>query len=116
MAACFLAMRDDRIRALLRAQLREAGIEALGLESCDDLAEAIGGGAAPSVIVIDGAELSDAAAREALANVARRIPILVIDSPTAPAAQVPGAERIWRPVGIGDIVARVTALLAGHTA
>ena len=116
MAACFLVMRDERIRALLRAQLREAGIEALGLESCDDLAEMIGGGTAPSVIVIDGAELADAASREALANVARRVPVLVIDSPIAPATEIPGAERISRPVRIGEIVARVTALLARHAA
>jgi hypothetical protein len=116
MAACFLVTRDERFRALLRAELREAGVEALGLETSDDLAQTIGGGIAPSVIVIDGAEVAGAASREALANVARRVPILLIDSRTAPAVEVPGAERMWRPVRLGDIVARVMTLVGGHAA
>jgi hypothetical protein len=100
------------LRAAVRAELREAGVDALGLETADDVGRALARGVWPSLIVIDGAELASPAARQAMSNLARQTVVLVIDSPTAPAPDLPGAERLARPLRVGDIVKRVLARLA----
>jgi hypothetical protein len=69
-------------------------------------------GIVPAVVVIDGEGLEQEPAREAIANLAHRTAILIIDSRLAPAPTIPSAERLARPVSIGDIVARVLARLA----
>jgi hypothetical protein len=115
MPIVFVVSPDWALRAPLRAELREAGIDALGLETADDIGKTLARGILPSAVVIDGAELDQDSAREAVANLAREVPVLVVDSRIAPAPDVPGAERLARPVRIGDIVAGVRTLLACRT-
>jgi len=103
---------DWSLRGAVRAELRERNIDALGFEKIDDLARMIAGGTAPSMVILDAAEIGDAATRESLENLAVRVPLLVIDSRTEPGPAVPGAERIYRPVRIGDMVDRVVAIIA----
>ena len=44
------------LRGAVRAELREAGIEALGLETVDEMGRMIARGVAPSLIVVDGVQ------------------------------------------------------------
>ena len=112
MPIVFVVSRDWTLRAAVRAELREAGVEALGLETADDVGKALARGVVPSVVVIDGAELDTQLARDEMENLARYVAVLVVDSRVSPAPEIPGAERLLRPVSIGDIVAKVRALLA----
>jgi hypothetical protein len=109
MPILFVVSPDWTLRAMVRAELREAHIEALGMETTRDVAEALARGIAPSLIVLDGVELENPAAREALENLARNV--LVVDSRTTPAPALPGAEVLRRPLRIQEIVSRVLARL-----
>ena len=120
MPTVFVISSDWSLRATVRAELLHAGIEALGMESVDDLAQAAAQGRAPSAVVLDvageGSALS-AAATGALANLARRVPVVMVASrvgPTPPLESV--AAVLYRPVRVGEIVARVRQLLEGQAA
>ena len=102
---------DWTLRTMVRAELREANIEALGMRATSDMADALAHGVVPSLIVVDGAELKNAAAREVLENLARNVTVLVVDSRTTPAPALPGAEVLLRPVRVQDIVSQVVAHL-----
>ena len=99
------------LRGAVRAELREAGIEALGLESVEEMARMIAGGIGPSLVVLDGALLHKTETRQALQNLSARLPILVVDSRLNPAPPLPGASTIRRPVQVQEIVARVLSML-----
>ncbi len=112
MRTVFVVSRDWTLRAAVRAELRETGVDALGLETADDVGKALARGLLPAVIVIDAAELETPSAREALGNLARIAAVLVVDSRTSAAPELPGAERLQRPLRVQDIVERVLVRLA----
>ena len=96
---------------MVRAELREAGIEALGLQCVADMNETLARGMRPSLIVVDGVELENAAARETVGNLTQNVAVLVVDSRTTPAPPLRGAGVLLRPVRVRDIVSRVLARL-----
>jgi DNA-binding response OmpR family regulator len=112
MPVVFIVSGDWDLRGAVRAELLEAGIEALGLETVEDMARVIASGISPSLIVLDGAQLHNSEARRALENLSSRVPVLVIDSRLGPAPPLPGATTMVRPVQIREIVARVLAMLS----
>jgi DNA-binding response OmpR family regulator len=111
MQIVFVVSPDWTLRTAVRAELREAGVEALGMETADDVGIALSRGTLPSAVVIDAAQLETQPTREAIANLAHRLPVLVVDSRVTPGPEIPGAERLARPISVGDIVARVRTLL-----
>jgi hypothetical protein len=112
MPVLFIVSGDWGLRGAVRAQLREAGVEALGLETVEDMARVIAGGITPSLVVIDGAQLHNSEMRRALENLSSRVPLLVIDSRLDPAPRLPGATTMLRPVQIKEIVARLLTMLS----
>ncbi len=118
MPTVFVIARDWTLRAAVRAELREARIEALGMESLDDLARALARGTLPSAIVLEADVAAGAAsAPSALSNLAKRVPVIVVGSRTHAAPAIEGAAAVlYRPVRVADIVARVQQVLAGQTA
>lgn len=115
MPTIFVVSGDWTLRTSVRAELRQAGVEALGMESADDLARAVAQGITPSAVVLD-AGLGDSAG-SCLANLARRVPVVVVASRTESAPALEGAAAVlYRPVRIGEIVARVQQILAGRVA
>lgn len=114
MPVVFIVSGEWDLRGAVRAELREAGIEALGMETIDDMAQTIARGIAPSLVVLDGAQLHKAETRQALQNLASRLPFLVIDSRPNPAPPLPGAKTILKPVQVKEIVARVLAMLSSQ--
>jgi DNA-binding response OmpR family regulator len=112
MPVVFIVSGDWDLRGAVRAELREAGIEALGLETVEDMARVIAGGIAPSLVVIDGAQLRNSEMRRALENLSSGVPFLVIDSRLDPAPPLPGATIVLRPVQIREIVARILTMLS----
>jgi DNA-binding response OmpR family regulator len=112
----FVISSDWTLRAMVRAELREAGIEALGMENIRDMVEALHRGTTPSLIVIDGVELEKPVTRETIEEMSRNIPILVVDSRVTPAPILPSAEILPRPIRVQDIVSRVLTRLSRKTA
>jgi hypothetical protein len=112
MRTVFVVSRDWTLRTMVRAALRATGVDALGLETADDVGRVLARGLLPAVVVIDAAELETPSAREALGNLGRSAAILVVDSRTSAAPELPGAERLGRPLRVQDIVERVLARLA----
>ena len=112
MPVVFIVSGEWDLRGAVRAELREAGIAALGMESVEDMAQMIAGGIAPDLVVLDGAQLRKPQTRTALENLSSRLPVLVIDSRVSPAPPLQGAQTILRPVQVKEIVARVLAMLS----
>jgi len=111
MPVVFVVSREWDLRGAVRAELREAGIAAMGMETVEDMARTIAGGVAPDLVVLDGDYLHHPPTRQAVQNLASRVPVLVVDSRANPAPPVPGAELLSRPVQVKEIVARVLARL-----
>jgi len=112
MPVVFIVSGEWDLRGAVRAELREAGIEALGMETVEDMARMISGGIALALVVLDGAQLGGPETREALQNLSSRLPLLVIDSRLNPAPPLPNAHTILRPVQVKEIVARVLEMLS----
>ncbi len=101
MPTVFVISKDWSLRLAVRSELLHAGVEALGMESVDDLARAVAQGTAPSAVVLD-------VAGEGAALSASRV---------EPAPPLEGAAAVlYRPVRVGEIVARVRQLLEGQAA
>jgi len=111
MPVVFIISREWDLRGAVRAELREAGIAAMGFEAVDDMARTIGGGIAPDLVVLDGRYLHHPPERQALQNLASRVPVFVIDSRLNPSALLPGAQLLTKPVQVKEIVARVLGRL-----
>jgi len=101
--------RDWKFRALLRAQLREEGYEALGFETLAEAAEEIGRSAPPPAALVFDTAAAPSAELERLAALAAPVPLLVVaaaqENVTAPRARV-----LHRPLPLGQVVAAVRTL------
>jgi DNA-binding response OmpR family regulator len=118
MPTVFVISKDWTLRVTVRAELLHAGVEALGMESVDDAARVLAQGKTPSAVVLDAVR-EDAApsTRAALANLAKRVPVVVVASRTESVPPLEGAVALlYRPVRVDEIVARVKQLLKGQAA
>jgi hypothetical protein len=125
MAIVFVIARDWKLRTAVRAELRELGIDALGMESAEDVGRAVAAGQIPAVVVLEGT--AEIAGDTAIQKLIERAPTILIASRTenlprspAVAGDVEGgrgfAAVYYRPVRIVEIVGRVRELLARGTA
>jgi hypothetical protein len=120
----FVIGRDWRFRAGVRAELRERGIEALGMETADDAGRALATGTTPSLIVWDTSEAKpyedDSMAHPAeapkIGPLAGRVPLVIVTSRTEKVALPAEATVFYRPVRIGEIVDCVLEILQGRAA
>ena len=105
----FVIATDWKLRAAVRAELRERAIDALGMDSAEDVGRALAGGAMPAVVVLEAnAELAGDPAIQSLVG---RVPTVLVASRTETVALPRVAAVVYRPVRIGDIVAKVSELL-----
>jgi len=114
MPTVFVIAKDWTLRAGVRAELREMGVEALGMETPDDAAQAIAGGTMPDAVVLDTA--TEDAAAPTVSQIARRVPLVLVASRTTPLPELPAARVLWRPVRVGEVAASVRQLLEGRAA
>jgi hypothetical protein len=108
----------------VRAELREHGIEALGMESAEDAGRALASGTMPAAIVLEAA--AEILGNDAMQTLLRRVPSVLVASRTdaipLPAASADADSNkivavLYRPVRIGEVVERVRDLVAkGHAA
>ncbi len=112
MPTVFVISPDWKLRALVRAELRESGVEALGMESAEDAARELAAGRQPSAVVADGE-----AATAGLRSLARSVPIIMVASRLEPSSPLPGAVAVlYRPVSVQEVVAQVHLALQGYAA
>lgn len=121
MPCVLIVSKDWALRAGVRAELREAGLDARGMDSLAEVGEALARGAAPAAIVLDAALEATPVERAAVANLARHASVLVVASHVDPGASPAdwmssAAEILYRPVRVGEIVARVRKLVEGQAA
>ena len=112
MPVVFVVSGEWDLRGAVRAELRERGITALGMETVDDMARTIAGGIAPSAVVVDGALLHQAETRAAVENLSCHVPVLVVDSRVSPAPPLPDVTTLLRPVQVKQIVSRVLQMIS----
>jgi hypothetical protein len=114
MPAVFIIAQDWLLRTTIRAELRERGIEARGMESEEDAARLLAEGVLPSALVWEPTGKSPSAGLVSLAN---RVPTVVVASRTTPAPLLEHAAALfYRPVRVEQIVESVLELLRGQPA
>jgi hypothetical protein len=115
MPVVFVIARDWKLRAGVRAELREMGIEALGMDSAEDAGRALASGKNPAAVVLEAT--AEIAADRAIEKLLQRVPSVVVASRTETVPLPPVAAVLYRPVRVGDIVASVRKLIErGHAA
>jgi len=115
MPVVFVIAHDWSLRAGVRAELRERGIEALGMDAAADAGRAIASGQLPAVVVLEA--IPELAGDLAIQKLVERVPTLLIASRTETVPLPPVDAVFYRPVRVGEIVARVHELIArGHAA
>jgi len=109
MPVVFVIATDWKLRAAVRAELRERGIDALGMDSADDVGRVLAADAMPAVMVLEAnAEL---AGSPAIQKLVARIPTVLVASRTETVPVPRVAAVFYRPVRIGEIVLKVSELL-----
>ena len=98
---------DWQLRALVRAELKEAGLMAIGLDSADSLEQDVANFDRPSVIVLDGTELEKAAVRAQIAELAQDAAVLAVESRISAIPEIPGVAVLRRPLRVKEIVSWV---------
>ena len=104
MPSVFVLARDWTLRTALRAELRERGIDALGMDSADDAGRAIAAGQFPSAAVVEG--IPEFASNQAIQNLIARVPTVWIASRTEKIPEAPpssaSADAQHEPAGSGQ--------------
>jgi hypothetical protein len=109
----FIIGRDWKFRALLRAELVQKGLEALGLESLDEAGQLIASGTPPRLTIFD---MNDFEATGDLAHLlalcqSGRLLLLVSPGTKLP-QQLASAATLSRPVSIGTIAEEIFRILS----
>jgi len=102
--------RDWKFRALLRAQLREEGYNALGFETLQHAESEITDAAA---LLFDTTDAPPTDWQPALERLAAALPIIVVAG-TSEEVTVPSARILRRPISLGDIIAEAKELTSGR--
>lgn len=110
MRIVFVIAVDWALRTAVRAQLREMGIEALGMDSADDIARLIPSGRPPDAVVLEAS--SEILSDPQIQKLIHGVPTILIASRTVETSLPQGPTVLYRPVRIADIVDRVSRLLA----
>lgn len=113
MPTIFILARDWSLRAMVRAALRERGIDVQAMEVAAEVGARIASGVIPSVVVIEAADR----VAPGLESLARRVPFLVVASGVEGDVWPAAAARVLhRPLRIAEVVAAVLDLLHGRPA
>jgi len=98
--------RDWKFRALLRAQLREEGFEALGFETLEEATDAMANSTADAIVL----DTTDARAAELaqLPALSQKLPLLVV-APAGLPLSLPADQILRRPVQLGQVAAALAS-------
>jgi DNA-binding response OmpR family regulator len=111
MPVVFVIARDWNLRAGVRAELREHGVEALGMDAASDAGRIIANGQLPAVVVLEA--IPEFAGDPGIQKLVESVPTVLIASRVETVPLPPVDTVFYRPARVGEIVARVRELLAG---
>ena len=111
MPVVFVLSEDWILRTAIRAELRERGVEALGMESAQDAGRAIAQGTVPAVLVLDSK--SKGAADPAIQALTRRVSTILIASRVEELPEFEPAVILNRPVRVAEVTDAALRLLRG---
>lgn len=97
------------MRTAVRAELREMGVEALGMDSADEAVRAIASGGLPNVVVLEAT--AELLANPRIQNLVQQVHAVLIASRAVEVSLPIGPAVLYRPVRVAEIVARVSELL-----
>lgn len=101
---------DWKLRALVRAELRERGFEAHGFESLESATAEWNSGRLPAVLVFDAGAPGGHTPAEAATHWVAHVPVVVVASAAGTDFQpLPGVTVLRRPIRIEEIVAAAVA-------
>lgn len=106
----FVIATDWKLRDAMISELRERGIDAVGVGTPEDVDSALATGDTPAAVVLEAIE--EFAALPAIQRLVMRVPTILIASRTETVRLSPLAAVFYRPVSLGDMVAKVGELLA----
>jgi hypothetical protein len=109
MPVIFVIAFDWKLRTAVRAELLEAGIKAMGMDSADQVGLAIAAGEFPSAIMLEATP--QLAGDPAVKQLVERVPTVLVASRTETVDLPPVAVVLYRPVRIGEIVQELQKLL-----
>ena len=109
MPIVFVLAQDWTLRTALRAELRERGFLALGMETPDEVGEALASGEMPRVMVVEAT--ARIALDPAIKKMMEAVPTILIASRTEVLELPKVAALFYRPVRIAEIVDKVGELV-----
>ena len=109
MPVIFVIVPDWKTRIAVRAELRELSIDALGMESADDVGRAIITGGLPNLVVLEAT--AELLGDIRIQNLIQCVPAVLIASRTVRVSIPDVAAVLYRPVRVAKIVACVRELL-----
>lgn len=121
MPLVFVVAADWKLRSAVRAELRERGVDALGMDSPDAAGQALAQRQIPDALVVEGT--TGIAGNPGMEQLMSRLPTVLIASRTEKVpissgqTAKPRGAVLYRPVLVGEIVSTVLNLLQkGHAA
>lgn len=110
----FIIGRDWKFRALLRAELLEKGLDAMGLESLEEAGRLVAAGTLPRLTVFDATDYDPSRDLNRLLALGKSGGLLLIVSPSTLLPQeLSGATTLSRPIAVGTIVEEILRHLRG---
>ena len=110
MIVVFVIASDWTMRTAVRAELRELGIDALGMDSADDADRAVASGGLPNLVVLEAT--AELLGDLKIHNLVQRVPTVLIVSQTVRVSLPDTTAILYRPVRIAEVVDCVRELLA----
>ena len=110
MLVVYVIAKDWTMRTAVRAELREMGVEALGMDSPDDVDRAVASGGLPNLVVLEAT--AEFLGSPRIQDLVQHVPAVLIASRTERVSLPDGPALLYRPVSVAEIVSRVSELLA----
>lgn len=114
MPVVYVIASDWTMRTAVRAELREMGIEALGMDSADVVGRAIASSGLPNLVVLEAT--AEFLGQSRIQDLVQQIPVVLIASRTDEVSLPNAAAVLYRPVRVAEIIARVSELLTQNHA
>lgn len=109
MPVVFVVASDWTLRTAIRAELRELGFEALGMEAADEVGRALASGEMPSAVVLEGT--AQLAGDPAIGKLVEAVPTVLVGSRTE-RLELPRVVAVfYRPVRVRELIAKVRELV-----
>jgi hypothetical protein len=110
MPMVFVIATDWKLRSAVRAELRERGIDALEIDSVENVERELVSGDVPAAVVLEAT--AKFVGEPAIQRLVARVPTILIATRTETVALPEVVAVFYRPVNVGMVGAKVIEILA----